>query len=473
VTRIHVLGPGLHETAGVLGGKGFGLAELQRLGLPVPAGFVIAPSARDDLSDAELTTAVRDLEEATGRRFGGPERPLVVAVRSGAAVSMPGMMSTVLNLGLTAEAAAGLAAETGDPSFVADARRGLLAGLAAAGVPEVPDDADAQLRVAVRAVFASWDTPRAVTYRELHGIPHDLGTAVVVQAMVFGNRDDRSGSGVAFSRDPSTGVRVPFGEVAFRGQGEEVVAGRSATRPLSDLAAHPAVWSGLRAALDRIERHYRDACHVEFTFESGRLWFLQVRSGGLVGRAAVRVAVDLVDEGLIDRETAVRRISPRDLRSARTPRMNLDAAPDVLARGRGASPGVAVGRIAVTADRAARMAADGPVVLVRPHTSPLDMHGLAAAQGIVTIVGGPTSHAAVVARSLRKPAVVQATGLTVDDAAGCVRAGDRMVAEGELVTIDGIGGEVVLGDPGTVPAETDRHLGRLLAWAGDLGCQAI
>lgn len=471
MSGVHRLSGDVEESAEVLGGKAHGLIALRRLGLPVPPGFVIDTGVcraflRDgrlpDGLDAELAEAVRALEAATRRRFGAAERPLVVSVRSGAAVSMPGMMSTVLNLGLTTAAAAGLAAETGDPAFVLDSRRRLLSGLA----EPVPDDAMAQLRMAVEAVFSSWHTPRAVTYRDLHGLPHDRGTAVVVQAMVFGNRDDRSGSGVAFSHDPSTGAEKPFGEVLFGRQGEDVVSGRASTRPLSEVAdREPAVWNGLLAALGQLERHYRDACHVEFTFESGRLWFLQVRSGGLVGRAAIRAAVGLADRQIISRRTAVRRISPADLRNARVPRIHPDDVLDIVTRGRGASPGVATGRIAVTADRAARMAGDGPVVLVRPHTSPLDMHGLAAASGIVTVRGGPTSHAAVVARGMGKPAVVEAAGIVVDAGAGCVRAGDRVFPEGTLVTIDGTGGEVVLGEPATTTGAEDEHVRRLLDWA--------
>ena len=469
MSGIHPLSGDVEETAEVLGGKGHGLIALRRLGLPVPPGFVIDTRAgraflRDgrlpEGLDADLARAVHALEGATRRRFGAAERPLVVSVRSGAAVSMPGMMSTVLNLGLTTAAAAGLAAETGDPAFVLDSRRRFLSSFA----EEVPDDAMAQLRMAVEAVFSSWRTPRAVTYRDLHGISHDRGTAVVVQAMVFGNRDHRSGSGVAFSHDPSTGAKTPFGEVLFGRQGEDVVSGRSSTRPLSELAERePAVWHDLLAALDRIERHYRDACHVEFTFESGRLWLLQVRSGGLVGRAAIRAAVDLADEQIISRRTAVRRISPGDLRNARVPRIHIDDVLDIVTRGRGASPGVATGRIAVTADHAARMVGEGPVVLVRPYTSPLDMHGLAAAAGIVTVRGGPTSHAAVVARGMGKPAVVEAAGVIVD--AGCVRVGDRVFPEGTLVTIDGTGGEVVLGEPATTTGAEDEHVRRLLDWA--------
>ncbi len=424
---------------------------------------------------------------------------------------MPGMMSTILNLGLTAETTAALAAETGDPRFALDSRLRFLSGFASAvfgldpesleavaGEPAgrdagseetrladairgvqslirgraggpVPDDATRQLELAVRAVFSSWDTPRAKTYRELHDIPHELGTAVTVQAMVFGNRDGHSGTGVAFSRDPNTGENVPFGEVLFGRQGEDVVSGRSLTRPLPELAERePTVWAGLLDAMKRIEEHYRDACHVEFTFEAGRLWVLQVRTGGLVGRAAVRVAVDLAGEGVIGRREALLRVSPRHLQSARTPRIETADPIDLLTRGLGACPGVAVGRVATTADKAARMAAGGPVILVRPQTSPLDMHGLAAAAGVVTARGGPTSHAAVVARAMGKPAVVGATDLTVDVAAASVRAGGRTFPEGTLITIDGTGGEVVVGGARIATATTDSHLHRLLEWADEV-----
>jgi pyruvate, orthophosphate dikinase len=408
----------------LLGAKAHGLCTLLRLGLPVPEGFVVDSRAcRAFLRDGRFPAGL-DEELAAAAR--GLTR---VSVRSGAAVSMPGMMSTVLDLDLTADAAAD------------------------------------RLRQAVCAVFRSWHTPRATTYRELHGIPHDLGTAVVVQTMVFGDRDEHSGSGVAFSRDPHTGEHLAYGDVLFGHRGDDVVSGDCTTRPLPELAdREPAVWQELTAALHRIERHLRDACHVEFTYESGRLWLLQVRAGGFTGRAAIRVAVDFADEGLIDRRTAVRRISPTQLRRARVARI---ASGDVLARGRAACPGVATGRIAVTADRAARMSAEGPVILVRPATSPLDMHGLAAAAGIVTSRGGPTSHAAVVARAMGKPAVVGATRVTVE-AAG-IRIDDRTVPEGTLITIDGTGGEIMLGLPaGTTAPAADDAVARLLGWADDI-----
>ncbi|MES4903467.1 MULTISPECIES: pyruvate, phosphate dikinase [unclassified Streptomyces] len=509
----------VEEAAETLGGKALGLVLLHRLGLPVPPGFVVtAEACRAFLRegrlpgglDDELATAVADLERSTGRAFGGPGRPLAVSVRSGAGVSMPGMMSTILNLGLTNEAAAGLAVETGDRRFARNSRLRFLASFASAvthadpgdvgavragdpgrgtkdeearltdametveefvrrrcGQP-IPDDATGQLAWAVEAVFSSWDAPRARTYRALHDIPHDLGTAVIVQAMVFGNRDEHSGTGVAFSRDPNTGENTPFGEVLFGHQGEDVVSGRSMTRPLRELAERePAVWAELLDALSRIEGHYRDACYVEFTYQAGELWILQVRPGRFAGGAAVRVATELVDEQVIERHEALLRVSPGHLRQVRTPRIASSEEADVFARGLGACPGVAVGRVATTAERAVRMAEAAPVVLVRPETSPHDMHGLAAAMGIVTARGGPASHAAVVARAMGKPAVVGVAGLTVDIGNGTVTAGGRTIADGTLVTIDGTSGEVALGSPRVVANAADEHLHRLLAWADD------
>ncbi|MGA6169195.1 pyruvate, phosphate dikinase [Streptomyces sp. NPDC012600] len=519
MTWIHPLSAEAEERADVLGGKAHGLIALRRLGLPVPPGFVIGTGAcraflrtgrLPDGLGAELAAAVAALETTTQRRLGGLRRPLAVSVRSGGRVSMPGMMSTVLNLGLTTAATAALADETGDPRFALDARLRFLTGFASEVVgvgPEslarvdrttpagpdtgtdrlaeaiedvgrivaehggapVPDDAARQLELAVAAVFSSWNTPRARTYRELHGIPHDLGTAVTVQAMVFGNRDRHSGTGVAFSRDPTTGEHVPYGEALFGRQGSDVVSGASLTEPLGELAVRePAVWDRLLSALHRLEEHHRDACYVEFTYEAGELWLLQVRPGRFTGRAGVRVAVDLADAGTIGRDEALLRVAPGHLAHVRTPRITAVGPGALFTRGLGASPGVAVGRLATTADRAVRLAAGGPVVLLRPETSPLDLHGLAAAAGVVTARGGPASHAAVVARSMGKPAVVGAAGLTVDAAAGSVRAGGRTLAEGTLIALDGTGGEVVVGTPRIAASSADAQLDRLLAWADDV-----
>lgn len=415
---IRPLSAQVDETAEVVGGKAHGLLVLHRLGLPVPPAFVITTEAcraflrdghfPDGLSD-ELASARRDIAAAA------------VSVRSGASVSMPGMMNTILNV-------------------------------------------DRNLEQAVASVFASWNTPRAKTYRELHDIPHDLGTAVIVQAMVLGDRDEHSGTGVAFSRDPNTGAHTPFGEVLFGHQGDAVVSGAALTEPLQHLAdREPLVWSGLLDALHRVEAHYRDACYVEFTYEAGELWLLQVRPGRFAGAAAVRVATDLADEGVIDRRTALLRVSPQHLRHVRTPRM---AAEHVLARGLGACPGVATGRVATTTDNAVRLAADGPVVLVRPETSPHDMRGLAAATGIVTARGGPASHAAVVARAMGKAAVVGIADLVVH--AGSVHVGGHTVDEGTVITIDGTSGEVALGSQRVITTTADAHLRRLLDWADDV-----
>jgi pyruvate, orthophosphate dikinase len=408
---IYPLAPAVTETADVLGAKAHGLIMLRRLGLPVPPGFVIGtPACREFLRDGrlpDLTTAVRALASSHGDR--------TVSVRSGGQVSMPGMMNTVLDVPLTVS----------------------------------------RLLPAVESVFSSWHTPRARTYRELHDIPHDLGTAVTVQTMVFG---ERGGSGVAFSRDPNTGEHTPFGEVLFGHRGDEVVSGRTVTRPLRDLAdREPAMWAELLAAMERIEEHCGDACSVEFTFESGRLWLLQVRIGGFVGAAAARVAVELAEAGLISASEALSRV-PVAVDTAR-----IDAAgADVFTRGLGACPGVATGRVATTADAAVRM--DGPVILFRPHTSPLDMHGLAAAAGVVTSTGGPASHAAIVARAMGKPAVVAATALTVEESG--IRAGDRTLPAGTLVTVDGTGGEVVLGSPRVITGTFDPFAGAVDRRAG-------
>lgn len=414
--RLHA---GLGEPPEVIGGKAHGLVLLHRLGLPVPAGFVVtAEACRAFLRDGRLPAGLR--EELAGQ----PTAP-VVSVRSGAAVSMPGMMNTILNLHRTPDA----------------------------------------LENAVRSVFSSWDTPRARTYRTLHGIPHDLGTAVVVQDMAFGDRDERSGSGVAFSRDPGTGAKAPFGEVLFGQQGDEVVSGRSLTLPLGALEREPAVRQELLDFLARIELEYRDACYVEFTFESGKLWLLQVRPGRFTGAAAVRLATDLVDEGLIDRAEALRRVSPDQLRHVRTPRIDVAAA-EVVGRGLGVCPGVVGGRVAFSADEAVRLAADGPVVLVRPETSPEDIRGLAAAAGVLTARGGPASHAAVVARSMGRPAVVGVADLVVG--VGMATIGGVEIRSGDVITLDGTGGEVALGRPPVVAGVASAGLERLLRWADEV-----
>nr|WP_052479067.1 PEP/pyruvate-binding domain-containing protein [Kibdelosporangium sp. MJ126-NF4]CEL21802.1 Pyruvate,phosphate dikinase [Kibdelosporangium sp. MJ126-NF4]CTQ92582.1 Pyruvate,phosphate dikinase (EC 2.7.9.1) [Kibdelosporangium sp. MJ126-NF4] len=412
MTWIHHLSPTLDKAADALGSKAFGLVALLRLGLPVPPAFVITTAAcRDFLHTgrfpdglgSELTAAIGELDARQ------------VSVRSGSEVSMPGMMNTILNV----------------------------------------DRQDIEQSVA--AVFESWNTPRAKTYRALNDIPEDLGTAVTVQKMVYGNHDEHSGTGVAFSRNPNTGETVPYGDVLFGRQGDAVVSGTSSPSPLAALTREPRVHTALHDALERIEGHYRDACYVEFTFEAGELWLLQVRPGRFVGRAAIRVAVDLADAGTISRAEAVHRISRHDIETAQTEHMT---ATDILARGLGACPGVTTGAVVTTSDKAAK--AQDPVILVRPETSPLDMHGLAAAAGVVTARGGPTSHAAVVARAMRKPGVVGVPGLTVGDTS--ITVNGQAISEGTVITIDGTSGEIALGQAEVTTAENDPHVARLLEW---------
>jgi pyruvate,orthophosphate dikinase len=503
----------------LIGAKAHGLVLLQRLGLPVPPAFVVTTAAcRSFLTSQELPEgleeemlrSVAELEARTGRQLGGVRSPLLLSVRSGAQVSMPGMMNTILNLGLTSATTDALALESGDERFALSSRLQLISGFAtaltgqdlahlveatktsagarghdedatAADVIEalqqqietrcgrrIPDDAREQLSLAVETVFSSWSSSRARTYRDLHEIPHELGTAATVQVMVFGNRDRHSGTGVAFSRDPNTGRRVPYGDVLFGHQGEDVVSGRTSTRPLRELSERePLVWAALVDAMDRIESHYRDACYVEFTFEAGELWILQVRPGRFTAAAAVRLAVDLADEDLITKHDALLRVSPQHLQNVRSLRIDESTQTEILARGTGACPGVAVGAAALTTDAAVRMSTQGPVILVRPETSPHDMRGLAAAAGVVTARGGPASHAAVVARAMGKPAVVGVVELVIDSREESFRIGDVTISEGTPITIDGTSGAVVLGQAQTTTGAADSRLEDLLDWADE------
>jgi pyruvate,orthophosphate dikinase len=448
---------------GLLGGKGAGLAEMTTvLGLPVPAGFTVAvPVCREYREggwpaglDAALEEHCRRLEERMGRAFGGPGDPLLLAVRSGAPRSMPGMLDTVLNLGLNPAAVAGLAEATGDARFAAESYRRFLTMYATTvlGLPAervravsvedlqalVPHDPMAQLRGAVEAVFRSWDSPRARAYRAHEGIADDLGTAVNVQAMVFGNLGDDSGTGVVFTRNPSTGEAVPYGDFLPRAQGEEVVAGTARTLAIDAMAGRlPEAYGELRHHLRRLEVHYRDLCDVEFTVERGRLWILQTRVGKRGAVAAVRAAVEMVDDPdiALATEEAVGRV-PADVRArARSEVLaaarHTAAALAPVAIGLGASPGRATGTVVLDADAAAE--AEGPVILVRPEMSPEDVHGMSVSVGILTSTGGLVSHAAVVARGWGIPAVVG--------------AGELPFAAGDEITIDGTTGEVWRGRP--------------------------
>lgn len=501
----HALPP--RELAGLLGGKGAGLAEMTSvLGLPVPPGFTIAlPVCRRyraggwpaDL-DAVVAEHCAALEARMHRRLGDAADPLLVAVRSGAPRSMPGMLDTVLNLGLDDDTVEGLAASSGDEVFAWDSYRRFLTMYATTvlGVPHeqlaagpapteaaalrarvaeirrilaeagavVPADPVAQLRGAIEAVFRSWDSPRARAYRRREGIDEDLGTAVNVQAMVFGNYDDRSGTGVVFTRDPSTGENRPYGDFLPRAQGEDVVAGTASTLTLDDMAARlPEAHAELVDKLGRLERHYRDMCDVEFTVERGRLYILQTRVGKRGAVAAVRLAARMRHDPAIglSLDEARARLDDETLDRARSEilaaaRQGVGGA--AVATGLGASPGRACGAVVLTADAAAE--ADGPVILVRPETSPEDVHGMSVAEGILTSTGGLVSHAAVVARGWGIPAVVGAKTLVVGAEDVRNADGEVLFAAGDTLTIDGATGEVWLGSPtaGAADALSDDEI---------------
>ncbi|RMF15918.1 MAG: pyruvate, phosphate dikinase [Alphaproteobacteria bacterium] len=523
----------------LLGGKGANLAEMARIGLPVPPGFTITTEvcARFYRNNREypkglrgdVEQALHGLEETLGRRFGDPECPLLVSVRSGARVSMPGMMDTVLNLGLNDETVEGLARRTGNPRFAWDSYRRFIQmyGDVVMGVdhhlfeeaieerktalgvdldtdlgaddwrelvarfkqvvraeagrdfPQAPDD---QLWGAIGAVFGSWNSERAKVYRRLHDIPDDWGTAVNVQAMVFGNLGERSATGVAFTRNPATGAREIYGEFLINAQGEDVVAGIRTPQHLTKAArlaagdiqpsmeeAMPDVFSELVRLMETLERHYRDMQDIEFTVEEGRLWLLQTRAGKRTAKAAIRIAVDMSEEGLIDRREAVTRVDPESLDQLLHPTLDPQAPREVVARGLPASPGAASGEIVFTADEAERRAKAGhDVILVRVETSPEDIHGMHAARGILTARGGMTSHAAVVARGMGRACVSGAAGLFIDMERRVMEAGGRTFHEGDEITIDGTTGEVIAGRVPTVAPELSGEFATLMRWADGL-----
>jgi len=477
----------------LIGGKAWSIAHIRSLGLNVPPAFVITTEAcaaflgsgdfPPDL-DAELALNMAALEADTGRTFGHGPRPLLVSVRSGAPVSMPGMMDTVLNLGMDDVTEKALALECGDEDFARDTHRRFLhlfgeivlkAELPRLPLDEsparwreainktcgsaVPEDVMAQLRSAIRAVFESWNSRRAKRYREHHGIPHNLGTAVTVQAMVFGNLDAQSGTGVLFSRNPLNGDPAPFGEYLPRAQGEDVVSGKFTPRPLSAmLDSVPDAMHMLLDAARVLERANKDVQDIEFTVERGRLFLLQARAAKLAPQAAVRTAIDMVSEGLVDPATAIQRISPDRIRILLAPRLpeGANEAAELLARGEGACPGVGIGVVVTDSEEAERRAADGDVVvLARPTTSPDDLHGMIASSAVITEEGGSTSHSAVVSRALGIPCVV-----------GC-GAGSLSALTGRTVTVDGQRGRIFAGALEiVVPDErADPALMQLTHWA--------
>ncbi|HET7603969.1 MAG TPA: pyruvate, phosphate dikinase, partial [Gemmatimonadales bacterium] len=507
----------------ILGGKGAGLAEMTQIGIPVPPGFTIASSVCLTYLESrqfpprlrtEVETALNRLEATTGKQFGGATDPLLVSVRSGAAVSMPGMMETILNLGLNDDTVAALARLSGNEQFAWDSYRrfvqmyggvvydlpkkgfdqlldrrkhessverdidlpveqmralvsdfkGLIEKSVGHPFPESPLD---QLWGAIAAVFESWNTRRAIDYRRLHDIPDTMGTAVNVVSMVYGNLGNDSGTGVAFSRDPSTGERKLYGEFLLNAQGEDVVAGIRTPVNIADLRQSlPDAAKELEQVARLLERHFRDMQDMEFTVERGKLYMLQTRRGQRSGQAAVRIAVEMVGEGLISEDEAVTRIPPNDLNQLLHPTIDTSAKLDLLATGLPASPGAASGLVVFDADRAEARARDGEaVILVRRETSPEDFHGMVAAKAVLTARGGMTSHAAVVARGMGKPCVAGATTLDVDEDGSRFSVDGRVVSEGDWITVDGATGRIYAGRTTLKQPELSDDFRTLMAWA--------
>jgi pyruvate,orthophosphate dikinase len=537
---VYTFGDGKAEGRGnmreLLGGKGAGLAEMAGLGLPVPPGFTITTevctyfytngSSYPSELDAQVKAALDHVARLAGKKFGDRENPLLVSVRSGARASMPGMMDTVLNLGLNDETVEALAKKSGDPRFAYDSYRrfitmysNVVLGMDHHHFEEIlddhkdrngysldtevtadewvklvkqykarveeeqgepfPQDPQKQLWGAIGAVFGSWMNTRAKTYRRLHNIPEDWGTAVNVQAMVFGNMGDTSATGVAFTRNPSTGEKKLYGEFLINAQGEDVVAGIRTPQEITETArkeagsnkpslekAMPQAFAELTRIYQSLEKHYRDMQDLEFTIEQGKLWMLQTRGGKRTAKAALRIAVELANEGLISKEEAVARVEPASLDQLLHPTIDPKAERKVIATGLPASPGAASGEIVFTSDDAARLKGEGhKVILVRVETSPEDIHGMHAAEGILTTRGGMTSHAAVVARGMGKPCVSGAGTIRVDANARSLSAGGVTLKEGDLITIDGSTGQVLSGRIPMVEPELSGEFGTLMGWA--------
>ncbi|WP_295695976.1 pyruvate, phosphate dikinase [uncultured Maricaulis sp.] len=520
----------------LLGGKGANLAEMAKLGLPVPPGFTLTTQvctafydndqAYPDTLGGQVEASLAKLEQAVGKAFGDPANPLLVSVRSGARASMPGMMDTVLNLGLNDETAEGLAKLSGDRRFAYDSYRrfiqmysdvvlgvdhavfedildgfkddndysldtelsaddwvSIVGEYKAAAARELgrdfPADPREQLWGAIGAVFGSWMTDRAKTYRRLHDIPASWGTAVNVQAMVFGNMGETSATGVAFTRDPSTGDTGYYGEYLVNAQGEDVVAGIRTPQCLTEAMrekmgddnpsmemAMPESYAELAAVFDKLERHYTDMQDIEFTVERGRLWMLQTRNGKRTAKAALKIAVDMASEGLISTDEAVMRVDPAQLDQLLHPTLDPDAERDILTSGLPASPGAASGKVVFDSDEAEeRSKAGEKVILVRIETSPEDIHGMHAAEGIITARGGMTSHAAVVARGMGRPCVSGAGAIKIDYANKQFVVGRRIVKDGDMVTIDGASGQVLMGEAKMIKPELTGDFGKLMVWA--------
>ena len=535
VKRVYDFEEGNRDMRALLGGKGANLAEMTTLGLRVPPGFTITTAACREFFEAdglfpeglweEVQEHVEGLERRTGKRFGDPENPLLVSVRSGAPVSMPGMMDTVLNLGVNDEVAEGLVGLTGDERFVYDAYRRLVTMFGDVvmyadrekfdgvleeekrreGVESDPElsvegmklvveeqkrvfrrevgrafrtDPHEQLRLAIASVFNSWNIPRARAYRKVEGIPDDMGTACNVQTMVFGNMGWDSGSGVIFTRNPADGETEIYGELLFNAQGEDVVAGIRTPLSMDDLReAHPEIYGELEDVAERLERHYRDMQDIEFTIERGTLWVLQTRTGKRTARAAIKIAVDMANEGLIDKEEALLRITPSQVDQLLHPQFDPEAKEkaanrgDLLAIGLNASPGAATGVVIFDADRAEELGKAGEsVILVRPETTPDDVHGMVVSSGFLTQRGGGTSHAAVVARGWGKPCVTGCEDIKIDLQARMFTVKGREIRESDAISIDGTTGEVFAGALPTVEPrfEEEVKLRAALGWADEV-----
>ncbi len=511
----------------LLGGKGAGLCAMTQLGIPVPPGFVITTEVcrkyyelgeqlPEGLMD-EVKQAMKKLEDLTGKKFGDPTNPLLVSVRSGAMLSMPGMMDTILNLGLNDETVQGLIKQTKNERFAYDSYRRFIHmfGKVVLGIPgekfdeifeswkkkvgaekdtdlsakdlegivkefkklvaketgqEFPTDPWKQLELAIAAVFKSWNNKRAIEYRNFYKIPHDLGTAVNIVTMVFGNMGEDSGTGVAFTRNPATGEKGLYGEFLFNAQGEDVVAGIRTPLKISELQQRwPKIYSQLVEISDKLEQYYRDMQDMEFTVERGKLYMLQTRTGKRTAQAAVKIAVDMATEGLITREEAILRIEPAQLIQLLHKQVDPKARVKIIAKGLNASPGAAVGKVVFDSERAKELGEQGEkVILVRPETNPDDVGGIIASQGVLTSRGGMTSHAAVVTRGLGKPAVVGCEALDIDLEKKEIRVGEMVIKEGDLITINGTTGDVILGEAPLIEPEFSKELLTLLQWCDEV-----
>ena len=524
---VYLFHEGNAQMKSLLGGKGANLAEMTNLGLPVPYGMTISTDAcRDYYAHGgklpeglvnEVMTALARVEEKVGKRFGDEHDPLLLSVRSGAVFSMPGMMDTILNLGLNKVTFPALARLTNNQWFACDTYRRFIQMFsdvvmevpkekfehilaeqkAAQGVEldqelsvesletvierykelyrqevggEFPENVHEQLLLAIEAVFRSWNNHRAIVYRTINKIDHNLGTAVNIQSMVFGNMGDNSGSGVAFTRNPSTGEKKLYGEYLFNAQGEDVVAGVRTPKPIARLADEmPEIYNQFSSIAETLEKHYRDMQDIELTIERGRLFILQTRNGKRTAQAALRIACEMVDEGLIDKKEAILRIDPEHLANVLHRQIDSSANPHVLATGLAASPGAAFGSVVFDANEAEHLGRMGAkVILVRVETTPDDIHGIVQAQGILTSRGGMTSHAAVVTRGMGKPCVCGCEAVTVDYDEQQFTVGDTVVKKGDLISIDGTTGRVILGAVPLKDPELSHEYQTILSWADEV-----